>query len=215
MRQHVMQILINGMFSVLCWFMLDQHYSHQTLSFCPLHWRSKFQTSRIADIRWPGSNHSIVHIHPKTLCEMPTALSLNRGSFPSNSNVSATFSFWIHSGNFWNPTNCEKFNADGSLTEGRYQILKLHIFSSMWSDGQPFPIVLKNAATAPAINRLRRLSIWETPPNCRRFHDNLYQAQLSGWSTLPESPRQSLPHPHSTLKESETLPLSELAETRV
>jgi len=48
---------------------------------------------------------------------MPMALSVNsgHGSFPSNSNVSATFSFWIHSGKFWNPTNCEKFNADGSL----------------------------------------------------------------------------------------------------
>ena len=39
---------------------------------------------------------------------------------------SATFSFWIHSGKFWNPTNCEKFNSDGSLSrrwwEGRILI---------------------------------------------------------------------------------------------
>jgi len=47
--------------------------------------------------------------HSKTLFEMPMALSLNSGSFPSSSNVSATFSFWIHSGKLWNPT---KFNAD-------------------------------------------------------------------------------------------------------
>jgi len=30
------------------------------------------------------------------------ALSLKSGSFPSDSNVSATFSFWIHSRKFWN-----------------------------------------------------------------------------------------------------------------
>ena len=42
------------------------------------------------------------HLHPKTLFEMPTALSTNSGSFPSNSHVSATFSFWIHSGKIWN-----------------------------------------------------------------------------------------------------------------
>jgi len=60
---------------------------------------------------------SLLHqLHPKTLFEMPMFLSLNSDSFPSNSNVSATFSFWIHSGKFWNPTNCEKFNAVGSLT---------------------------------------------------------------------------------------------------
>ena len=67
----------------------------------------------------------------------------------------------------------------------------------MRSDGQPFPVVPQNAATAPAINRLRRLSVWETPPNWRRFHNNLYQAQLSGCSALPESRRQSLPHPYA------------------
>ena len=42
-------------------------------------------------------------------------LSTNRGSFPSNSHVSATFSILLRFGEFWNPTNCEKFNADGSL----------------------------------------------------------------------------------------------------
>jgi len=56
-------------------------------------------------------------VQPKTLrfFEMPMALSLSSGSFPSNLNISATSSFWIHSGKFRNPTNCEKFNADGSL----------------------------------------------------------------------------------------------------
>jgi len=36
---------------------------------------------------------AVLGLHPKTLFEMPLALSLNSGSFPSNSNVSATFSF--------------------------------------------------------------------------------------------------------------------------
>ena len=43
-----------------------------------------------------------LHSHPRTLFEMPMAHSWNSGSFPSNSHVSATFSFWIHSGKFWN-----------------------------------------------------------------------------------------------------------------
>ena len=55
------------------------------------------------------------HIHLKTLIEMAMVLSTNSGSFPSNSHVSATFSILLSFGEFWNPTNCEKFNADGSL----------------------------------------------------------------------------------------------------
>ena len=39
----------------------------------------------------------------------------NSGSFPSNLHVSATFSILLRFGEFWNPTNCEKFNVDGSL----------------------------------------------------------------------------------------------------
>ena len=70
----------------------------------------------------------------------------------------------------------------------------------MRSDGQPLSIVPQNAATAPTRNRFRRLSVWETPPNCRRFHDNLYQTQLSGCSALPEPRRQSLPHPYSPIR---------------
>ena len=53
--------------------------------------------------------------HPKTLIEIAIALSTNSGSFPSNSHVSATFSILLTFGEFWNPTNCENFNADGSL----------------------------------------------------------------------------------------------------
>jgi len=40
------------------------------------------------------------------------------------------------------------------------------------------------------------------------FHDNLYQAQLSGFSALPESRRQSLPHPYSTLRANTFLRIS-------
>ena len=54
-------------------------------------------------------------VHPKTLIEIAMALSTNSGSFPSNSHVSATFSMLLRFGEFWNPANCEKFNADGSL----------------------------------------------------------------------------------------------------
>ena len=53
--------------------------------------------------------------HPKTLVEITMVLSTNSGSFPSNSHVSATFSILLRFEEFWNPTNCEKFNADGSL----------------------------------------------------------------------------------------------------
>jgi len=55
------------------------------------------------------------YIHPKTLIEIAMVLSTNSGSFPSNSHVSANFSILLRFGEFWNPTNCEKFNADGSL----------------------------------------------------------------------------------------------------
>ena len=57
----------------------------------------------------------LCHVHHKTLFEIAMGLSTNSGSFPSNSHVSATFSILLSFGEFWNPTNCEKFNADGSL----------------------------------------------------------------------------------------------------
>ena len=56
-----------------------------------------------------------LHFHPKTLIEIAIVLSTNSGSFPSNPHVSATFSILLRFGEFWNPTNCENFNADGSL----------------------------------------------------------------------------------------------------
>ena len=43
------------------------------------------------------------------------ALSKNRGSFPIKSHVAVTFSIFLRFGEFWNPTNCQKFNSDGSL----------------------------------------------------------------------------------------------------
>ena len=56
-----------------------------------------------------------VRVHPKTRIEIAMVLSTNSGSFPSNPHVSATFSILLRTGEFWNPTNCESFNADGSL----------------------------------------------------------------------------------------------------
>ena len=47
---------------------------------------------------------------------------------------------------------------------------------SLWST--------KTLRAAPAKNRLCQLSAWQTPPNCWRFHDNLYQIQFSGCSAF-------------------------------
>ena len=68
----------------------------------------------------------LVHIYPKTLIEIAMVLSKNSCSFPSNSHVSATLSILLRFGEFWNPTNCEKLNADESLM-GRTNLDK-----SMW-----------------------------------------------------------------------------------
>jgi len=70
----------------------------------------------IEQVIWPspGTLHA-GQIHPKTLIKIAMVLSTNSGSFPSNSHVSATFSILLRFGEFWNPTNCQKFNADGSL----------------------------------------------------------------------------------------------------
>ena len=59
--------------------------------------------------------YTYIYIHPKTLFEIAMVLSTNSSSFPSNSHVSATFSILLRFGESWNPTNFEKFNADGSL----------------------------------------------------------------------------------------------------
>jgi len=69
--------------------------------------RSRGRTSRSTKIRFESK------IHPKTLIEIAMVLSRNSGSFPSNSGVSATFSILLRFGEFWNPTNCEEFNAAG------------------------------------------------------------------------------------------------------
>ena len=59
--------------------------------------------------------YATTQVHHKILIEIAIVLSTNSGSFPSNSHVSATFSILLRFGEFWIPTNCEKFNADGSL----------------------------------------------------------------------------------------------------
>jgi len=66
------------------------------------------------------------HTHPKTLIEIAMVLSTNSGSFPSNSHVSATFPILLRFGESWNPTNCEKFNADGS------QMGRTNLDQSVW-----------------------------------------------------------------------------------
>jgi len=70
--------------------------------------------------------NTLDEFHPKTLIEIAMVLSTNSGSFPSNSHVSATFSILLRFGEFWNPTNCEKFNADGSLME------RTNVDKSVW-----------------------------------------------------------------------------------
>ena len=64
--------------------------------------------------------------HPKTLIEIAMVLSTNRGSFPSDSHVSATFSILLRFGESWNPTNFERFNADGS------QMGRTNLDKSVW-----------------------------------------------------------------------------------
>jgi len=55
------------------------------------------------------------NVHPKTLFEIAMAVLTISASFPSQSRFSATFSILLRFGGSWIPTNCEKFNADGSL----------------------------------------------------------------------------------------------------
>ena len=44
----------------------------------------------------------VYDLHPKTLIEIAMVLSMNSGSFPSNSHVSATFSILLRFGESWN-----------------------------------------------------------------------------------------------------------------
>ena len=69
----------------------------------------------IGDHSQNGQSESHFRFYPKTRIKIAMILSTNSGSFPSNSHVSATFSILLRFGEFCNPTNCEKFNADGSL----------------------------------------------------------------------------------------------------
>jgi len=70
--------------------------------------------ARVINAAYKSQHEEVVllAIHPKTLLEIAMVLSTNSGSFPSNFNVSATFSILLRFGELWNPTNCEKFNAD-------------------------------------------------------------------------------------------------------
>ena len=61
-----------------------------------------------------------------SIFEIAMVLSTNSGSFPSNSHVSATFSILLRFGESWNPTNCEKFNADAS------QMGRTNLDKSVW-----------------------------------------------------------------------------------
>ena len=65
---------------------------------------------------WHIWHMSVLHdSHPKTLFEIAMALLTISVCFPSKSRFSATFSILLRFGESWNPTNCEIFNADGSL----------------------------------------------------------------------------------------------------
>jgi len=60
-------------------------------------------------------NKNISNVHAKTLFEIAMALLTIRVSFTSKSRFSATFSILLRFGESWNPTNCEKFNAEDFL----------------------------------------------------------------------------------------------------
>ena len=63
-----------------------------------------------------GRGNEILTFIP--LFEIAMVLSTNSGSFPSNSHVSATFSFLFRFGESWNPTDCEKFKTESCLYMG-------------------------------------------------------------------------------------------------
>jgi len=69
---------------------------------------------------------TLQYTHPKTLFEIAMALFTISVSFPSKSRVSATLSILLRFGESWNPTNCEKFNADGS------QMGRMNLDQSVW-----------------------------------------------------------------------------------
>ena len=85
-----------------------------------------FARSNVRAVATVCSAHRLHEVHPKTLFEIAMVLSTNSGSFPSNSHVSAAFSILLRFGESWNPTNCEKFNADGS------QMGRTNLDKSVW-----------------------------------------------------------------------------------
>jgi len=62
-----------------------------------------------------GKVIGLIHMCDIPLFEIAMALLTISVSFPSKSRFSASFSILLRFGESWNPTNCEKFNADGSL----------------------------------------------------------------------------------------------------
>ena len=65
-----------------------------------------------------------------------------------------------------------------------------------WVSGVWLQVELRQQG-CPAKNRLKRPSAWQTPSNCRHFHNKLYQIHFSGCPALPETRLQSLPHPYA------------------
>ena len=68
----------------------------------------------------------------------------------------------------------------------------------MRSDGLPLSTVQQKVASSTSQKQAVSAKCLANPPY--RFHDNLYQIRFSGCSALPESRRQSLPHPYSPLR---------------
>ena len=102
----------------------------------------------------------------------------------------------------WKSGCSSERRAINSWVSRTHHYLNIIYFIARRSEEQSIPIVSQNAATTPAKNRLKPPCAWQTPSNCRHFHDNLYQIQFSDCSALPESRLQSLPHPYSPLRAS-------------
>ena len=118
---HVCQYIHTYMLTELTVAMGSRFFLHQWSRSTSKSWGIERQDRRFSVREWKTrdthrkNTQVFCHVHPKTLIEIAMVLSANSGSFPSNSHVSATFSILLRFGEFWNPTNCEKFDADGSL----------------------------------------------------------------------------------------------------
>ena len=104
----------------------------------------------------------------------------------------------------------QRWNLLECLAHIKFQ--NLHVFSSMRSDGQPLPIVSQNAATAPTRNRLRRLSVWQTPLIADASTTICTRANFRAALLFPNLDCNLCPTLTAHLK---PMPFSELAETRV